>query len=100
MKTHTTTIQFPKFTLEAEWIGEKPEKEVGFQGSFEIEKVKMYQTLKHDTVQVTDITELCMEFDTMFDYIENKVLDSFNEQIEPDKFDLFKELSGYFDINN
>ena len=100
MKTHSTTITFPKFILEAEWIGEKPEAEVGFRGSFEIEKVRMYQTLKHDTVQVTDITELCREFDKMFDYIENKVLESFSEQMEPDKFDLFENLGEILNPNN
>ena len=63
----TTTINYEKFNLLVEWTGEKPEPEVGFGGSFEIEKILMLQK-----GMLSDVTDLIAELD-LWQEIEDKV---------------------------
>ena len=82
-----TTINYEKFDLLVEWIGEKPEPETGFRGSFEIEKILMFQK----GILLGDVTDLIVEFD-LWREIEDKVNETLIEQIEPDKWDLFDDM--------
>ena len=82
-----TTINYEKFDLLVEWTGEKPEPETGFRGSFEIEKILMFQK----GILLGDVTDLIAEFD-LWREIEDKVNESLIEQVEPDKWDLFDDM--------
>lgn len=82
-----TTITYEKFDLLVEWTGEKPEPETGFRGSFEIEKILMFQK----GILLGDVTDLIAEFD-LWREIEDKVNESLIEQVEPDKWDLFDDM--------
>lgn len=89
---HTTTINYPDFSLSVDWTGEAPEKETGFNGSFQIEKVTFCK--EHpDSRETADVTELFIEFDLM-PRIEDKVNEDFDDRDQLGE--LFRDFNDIF----